>query len=172
MVLAIIAVGFIYSCVKKPTYPSTPLISYNNVFRYGKQTDPDSIEVAINFQDEEGDVGLDQSDTFGIFKNGNLWLVYYYDSGNVHPTIPPYYFCAWDSSSNPLPPFDTLKIGYRVPRVLPPNETSQPMKGIIYAKLKKPSIKLPVHRVIMYKIYMYDRAMHKSNTIKTPELIF
>jgi hypothetical protein len=159
----------IYSCVKKPTYPSTPLIAYSNFIRYGNVSDPDSVEVAITFQDEEGDIGLDQSDTSGIFKNGNLWLVYFYDSANAPY---PYHWCAWDSSSNPLPPFDTLKIAYRVPRVLPQNETTQPMKGTIYAKLKRPSIKLPGHKTIKYGVYLYDKAMHKSNYFETPALVF
>lgn len=171
VVLTSIAVGFIYSCVKKPTYSSTPLIKYNNVFRYGhNQSNPDSIEVAINFEDEEGDVGLEQSDTFGIFKNGNLFLVYYYDSANV-PS--PYHWLPYDATSPPLPPFDTTIIVFRVPPVLPPNETSQPMKGTIYAKLKKnPFIALPGHKIIKYKIYLYDKAMHKSNTIDTDPIIF
>ena len=156
----------LYSCVKKPTYPSTPAIQYKDFYRYGSYSNPDSVEVAVNFQDEEGDIGLEQGDTGGVFKYGNIWLIYFYDSANLGP------FAAWDSSHNPLPPFDTLKIAYRVPVVLPPNEASQPMKGTILVKLKKPSIKLPTHKKIKYKIYMYDKAMHKSNTVDSGPISF
>jgi hypothetical protein len=166
LIFAIFSGIFIYSCVKKPVYPSTPLIGYKDFIRYGPYSNPDSVEVAITFEDEEGDVGLDQSEATGFFRNGNLFLVYYYDSANTG------HFAAWDSSNNPLPPFDTLKIGYRVPRVLPPNDNSEPMKGIIYVKLKKPSIKLPSHKRIKYNIYMYDKAMHKSNTVDSGPLAF
>jgi len=171
MFIVVILSGiFLYSCVKKPTYSSTPIIKYNNFLRYGNPSDPDSVEVAIDFEDEEGDVGLEASEQTGFFQNGNLFLVYYYDSLNVPP---PYHWCAYDITSNGLPPFDTLIIGYRVPRVLPQNETSQPMKGTIYAKIKKnPIIVIPGHKIIKYKIYMYDKAMHKSNTIETPPLAF
>lgn len=166
LILGITAGTFFFSCVKKPTYSSTPIISYNNFLRYGPSTNPDSVEVAVNFEDEEGDIGIEQGDTNGILKYGNLWLVYFYDSANTG------HFAAWDSSHNPVPPFDTLKIAYRVPRTLPQNETSQPMKGVIYAKLKKPSIKLPTHKTIKYKIYLYDKAMHKSNTVDSGPLVF
>ena len=170
MIFAVFSGLFIYSCVKKPSYSSTPVISYNNFFRYGvNASDPDSIVLAINFQDEEGDIGLDQSDMNGVFKYGNLWLVYYYDSANVYP----YYWCPFDTSVGPLTPFDTLKIPFRVPVVLPQNETSQPMKGIIYAKLNRMIIRpLPSHKTIMYQIYLYDRAMHKSNVVLTPVYVF
>lgn len=158
---------FFYSCVKKPKYSSIPVIKYQDFLRYGKYSDPDSVEVAIAFEDEEGDVGFEASEATGIVKDGNLFLVYYYDSANTN------YFAAWDGTNNPMPPFDTLKIQYRVPPVLAQNEISQPMKGIIYAKLKRISIRpTSAHKTIKYKIYMYDKAMHKSNIVASDRISF
>lgn len=167
LILVILSWGFLYSCVKKPSYPSIPLIAYKTCLRFGANPlNPDSIKVAINFQDEEGDVGMDVSEAPAFLKNGNLFMTYFYDSANGH-------FAAWDSSNNPLPPFDTLKIDYLVPRVLPANETSQPMKGVIYVKLNKLSIRpFSSHKTIKYKICLYDKAMHKSNTIESDPLVF
>ena len=71
----------IYSCVKKPVYPSTPLIAFSNFIRYGvNPSDPDSVALSITFEDEEGDIGFAQSDTNGIFAKGNFFGILYYDS--------------------------------------------------------------------------------------------
>lgn len=152
------------SCIDKPIYPSEPVIEYKDFIRYGSDpSNPDSVDLVISFTDNEGDIGLEQADTFGIFKYGNLYMIYFYDSANTGNWV------AYDYTSNPLPPFDTLKIPYRVPPVLPDGEESEPMKGLIYVK-QKPFIK--VHDRIMYKVYMYDKASHKSNTVDSPPIEF
>ena len=162
----------IYSCVKKPVYPSTPLIAYSNVLRYGANpADPDPIKVAITFEDEEGDIGISQSDTSGVFKHGNIWLVYWYDSTNP-PNSYPYHWCPFDTTTaQQTHTLDSFKIALRVPVVLAQN-TTQPMKGIIYARLDRGSIHIPTHKIIKYGIYLYDRAMHKSNYVYTDPLVF
>ena len=167
LIFVVFSSAAIYSCVKKPSYPSTPLIGYNNFVRYGANpSDPDSVVLSITFEDEEGDIGLYQSDHTGIFASGNLFLVYYYDSLNAPP--PNYHWCAVDTSAGPTTPFDTLKIHYSVPPVLAQTDKPQPMKGIIYVKLNRGNIFRPGDKTIMYKVYMYDRAMHKSNVISAP----
>ena len=122
---------------------------------------PDSFEVVISFKDNEGDIGLAQEDLVGDFKSGNLFMTYFYDSNGT--------WAAWDSSNNPVPPFDTLKIAYPIPVVLPEGDNSEPMKGLIYAK-KAPFF--AVHDRIKFQIYMYDLARHKSNVVETPVLVF
>ena len=121
---------------------------------------PDSFEVVISFKDNEGDIGLAQEDLVGDFEKGNLFMIYFYDSAGI--------WLAWNNN-DPLPPFDTLKIVYPVPVVLPEGDDSEPMKGLIYAK-KAPFF--AVHERIKFKIYMYDLARHKSNVVETPALVF
>ncbi len=154
------------SCVHKPTYPSTPVISYKGFIRYGNPFNPDSVELAVSFTDNEGDIGLDQSDTFGIFKAGNIYMDYlFWDTTGTGPAHWSYYDT---SQPNPVP-FDTFKIAYRVPPVLPKGDPAEPMKGLIFVK-QKPFIK--VHDRIMYVVYLYDKAHHRSDTIHTPSIIF
>lgn len=48
----------ISSCVKKPVYPSEPVIAYSDFLHYGNFSNPDSVELAFTFTDNEGDEGL------------------------------------------------------------------------------------------------------------------
>ena len=95
-------------------------------------------------------------------------MVYFYDSLEQ--------WAAFDYTSPPLPPFDTLKIFYRVPPVLNEGEASEPMKGLIYVKQFKlqSTNNAPIfpHNKIKFTVYMYDKALHKSNTIDTPTIEF
>lgn len=152
----------ISSCVKKPKYSSTPDIAYTDFLRYGDPSDPDSVELVVSFTDNEGDIGLEQGDTNNsIFKLGNLFMVYFYDSAGV--------WAAFDPVQ--ATPFDTMIIPYRVPVALQEGDDSEPMKGLIYVKQKWP-FKWATHKKIMYKVHMYDKALHKSNTIETPAIEF
>ncbi len=153
------------SCIEKPVYPSTPVIAYENFLKYGNDPkNPDSVELVVSFTDNEGDIGLEQSDTVpAFFKSGNIWLVYFYDSANTG------IWAAYDNSPASPVPFDTFKFAYRVPPVLPPGDPSEPMKGFIYVK-QKPFVK--AHESIKYVVYLYDRALHRSDTIHTPKISF
>lgn len=155
------------SCIDKPTYPSTPVITYKDFIRYGNNpSDPDSVELVVSFTDNEGDIGLDQSDTFGIFKSGNIFMDYlFWDTSGPGPDHWSYY----DMSPADSIPFDTLKIAYRVPPVLPEGDPAEPMKGQIFVK-QKPFIK--VFDRIKYVVYLYDKVHNRSDTIHTPSIIF
>lgn len=157
-------IAAVASCIKKPTYPSTPVIAYKNFIRYGNPSDPDSVELVVSFTDNEGDIGLAKSDTFGIFKYGNIYMDYLFwdTTGTDH-------WSYYDTSQPDPVPFDTLKIGYRVPPVLPEGDPAEPMKGLISVK-QKPFIK--VYDKIMYVVYLYDQAHHRSDTIHTPPILF
>lgn len=155
------------SCVDKPKYPSTPEIEYRDFIRYGNNPlSPDSVEVVISFKDNEGDVGLAQNDLSGDFKNGNLWMIYFYDSNGT--------WAAYDATNSPVPPFDTLMTVFQVPVVLPEGDDNEPMQGLIYVKqiTKLGGVSLLSHEKIKYKIYLKDKARNKSNVIETPPLVF
>lgn len=158
ILLSIILFAGALSCVKKPVFPSEPVITYKDFIRYGDPGDPDSTELVLAFTDNEGDIGLDQSDLHGVFKDGNIFMEYYH----------------WDTTGTGHWAYDTLVIFYRAPVILAPGEDSEPIKGLIYVKQERP-VYLPVYdsgNKIRYNVYMYDRAMHKSNQITTPDIQF
>lgn len=120
----------------------------------------DSVELVVSFTDNEGDIGLEKADSTGIFKNGNFYMVEFWDSSGIWaPAFP----------SNTTTRLDTITYYYRVPLVLKEGEKSQPMKGLIYAKIK-PWIN--VFKKIKLDVYMYDEARNKSNRISTPAITF
>jgi hypothetical protein len=162
---SVIFLGFaLHSCIEKPVYPSTPVIAYKDFIRYGDPSDPDSVELVVSFTDNEGDIGLAQDDTFGIFSTGNIFMDYmYWDTTGVD------HWSYYDNTPADSIPFDTLKIAFRVPPVLPPGDPAEPMKGLIYVKQKAP---VNIFPKIKYVVYLYDKARHKSDTIHTPVILF
>lgn len=158
------------SCIDKPIYPSEPVIAYQDFIRYGSNPlSPDSVELVVSFTDNEGDIGLEQSDTSGIFKFGNLYMNYlFWDTTGVD------HWSYYDNSPADSIPFDTLKVAYRVPPVLPEGDPAEPMKGLIYVKMitKSGGVSLIVHNRIKYNVYIYDKALHKSNVTETTPLDF
>lgn len=162
---AVLAGIAITSCIKKPEYPSEPVIAYENFIRYGNDpSDPDSVEIVVSFTDNEGDIGLGQGDTSGVFKYGNIYATYHYwdTTGTPH-------WSTFDDLSTPQP--DSIYFSYRIPPILPEGDPDEPVKGYIYVK-QKPFLKDIGHTKIMYKVYMYDLAKHRSNTVETPALDF
>ena len=159
--LFILGVLTFSACREKPVYSSTPAITYQDFTKFGKPSDPDSVVLVIYFTDNEGDIGLAKQDTLDFFKSGNLWMTYFYDSMGR--------WAAWDTSAGINTKFDTFKIAYRIPPLLPKGDPSEPMKGLIYV-MQSPFIK--VHDTIMYSVTLYDKALHKSDTIHTPSIIF
>ena len=152
------------SCIHKPTYPTTPVIVYKDFIRYGDPSDPDSVELVVSFTDNEGDIGLDQDDTSGIFNKGNIYmdLLYWDTTGTGH-------WAYYDNTPpNPVP-FDTFRVAYRVPQVLPPGDPAEPMKGLIYVKQQYP---VHIFDKIQYVVYLYDKARHRSDTIHSPTILF
>lgn len=64
--LILIVVIWCSSCIESPNFPTTPkieLINYRFV-EVGDQNDPDSLQITIKFEDNEGDLGLDADETF------------------------------------------------------------------------------------------------------------
>jgi len=153
----------IFSCVKKPTYPSEPVIAYKDFLRYGDPSAPDSVELVVSFTDNEGDIGVDKSNPPPFFKDGNFFMVYFFwDTTGVDHWMP--------ADSIPwTPQIDTLVFNNFVPPVLSEGEKSQPMKGLIYVK-QSPFI-TPYNK-IRFEVYMYDKAKHISNRITTPAFTF
>jgi hypothetical protein len=162
LILIVFSGIFISSCVKKPEYPSEPVIAYKDFIRYGNPSSPDSVEIEITFTDNEGDIGLTQADMHGFFSKGNVCLYETdWDTTGVD------HWAVWD---NPVTPqVDTTFVYYPVPLVLPEGDPNEPVKGLIFIK-RTPFV--AIFPRIMYTIYMYDLARHKSNTIETPPIDF
>lgn len=154
-----ILIFILVSCFKKENFPSTPEISFKSFAILG-----DSARLEISFQDGEGDIGLDPSQTEAPYDinskyHYNLYLVYYEkkDVGGWQPGL--------DLNG------DTIVFRNRVR----PIYTGKPksIKGtlvytiepIFYNQLSADN------DTIKYKIQLIDRALNESEWIETDVII-
>lgn len=145
------------SCMKKEEYPDTPQIAFEGftlVFDTGKVARQGFL--TISFRDGDGDIGLTAGDTnFPYNRNGDYYYNYvirYYEKQQgtfvLVPLDPPY--------------------SARIPFLIP-GAYGRAIKGIIVDTL--PLNPQPVYDTIKLVFFIYDRALHKSNSDSTPPLI-
>ena len=113
-------------CLSAPDYSITPRIEPNSVKvmlkndRYGKR---DSIEIAINFQDGDGDLGLSSTDTADPYDYRNGTNRYY-----ENYFIQPYYK---NKSGVFVPLVSTITANGRYPRLTEVGARPGPIKGVL-----------------------------------------
>src|ERR1051325_709919 len=155
-----VAAFTVYSCRKDKSYPVEPHIEYMDFVKYSGH---DSAEFKIMFTDGDGDIGLDKGDTLAPFNKGskyfnNIYLVYQYkDSLGYH------YYTTPPVAPDTIP--DTLQFAYRIP-VITPFGQSKSLNGEIHVRLYAP---YAAHNNFRFKCYIYDRALHQSNIIDSPD---
>jgi len=112
--------------------------------------------LTISYQDGNGDIGLSDGDTLSPYqKSGsyyyNLVIIYYEKQKGIF------------KQTNPFFPLSA-----RIP-LLTPDDPNQPIKGTITDTLTlNPH---PVYDTIKFGVFIYDRALNKSNIVTTPEII-
>jgi hypothetical protein len=155
-----------YSCKKETTpAPAPPVISFASF----TTSDGDNAVLTFNFSDADGDIGLKQSDTSGVYALGTVgyydfYMRYYYldSTGN--------YVTFYSPIPNQPPSLaDSAISTYRIPFITD-NIKSKSLDGQIIINFStgyKPgnSAKLNNFRFVFW---MYDRALHKSNVVTTP----
>jgi len=158
-------IGFLLlcsACLKTENYSNTPLIGYKNFVAYGK----DSADFIFTFKDGDGDIGLQQSDTSGVFSISgayyyNCFMKYYYKQAKGR-------FSTYITPSNN----DTLVYKYRIPYITPVGQ-KKIVDGEVRVRLYAPYYVIeqtPPHTIISFEVFIYDRALNKSNVVLTPEI--
>jgi len=145
------------SCIEKEKYSNIPEIKYVSFVKIGNETGADAQGILkISFTDGDGDVGLDKSDTLGMFSRdsiyyNNFFIKYFEKQNGVITEIE-------------LP----FAMHSRIP-MLTPQGKNKALKGEIEIKL---FINNPVSQfdTILFEAFIVDRALNKSNTIITPEI--
>lgn len=158
-ILFVFAFAFFASCISTTTYPPIPVIEYKDFVKYGS----DSAHFIFSFKDGDGDIGFEQGDTLPPF---NPSSIYYFD------LYMKYYYKLPDGSFSVYVfpgTTDTLAFTFRIPNITPKGQ-NKVLDGSITTKLPKPYWKTP-HKVIKFEAFIFDKALHKSNVITTPEII-
>lgn len=151
-----IAMLLLAGCLKKITYPTTPVIKFGTFTRYVNAQGADSAaNIAITYTDGEGDIGLTQGDTIAPYVGTfyyNCFLEYYEKQNGIWvkpPINPPFY--------------------YRIPPLI--NGDGQAIEGTIGIRLSAPFFSPSAFDTIKFSIKIADRALHESNVVETPEIV-
>ena len=155
--LAIAVIAGFHSCIKNESFPDTPeieLVSFVKVYDTGAYAAKGIL--TINFRDGNGDIGLNPGDTLPPYEKGGN---YYYNFVIDYFEMQNGQFIKLDLD----PPFSA-----RIP-VLTPENPGKAIKGLISDTLTLNPF--PVFDTIKLEVYLYDRALNKSNVVSTSAII-
>ncbi len=161
IILFFIIAGFLFivsSCMKKEEYPVIPSIKFEN---FRKIQNDKGIDVKgildISFTDGDGDIGLSPTDTIAPY-DYNFFINYFEKRKGIFQKIN----------------FEGVSFNSRIPYIIPEGE-NKPVKGEIEDTLfinnRFDPEAYPDFDTIYFEAYILDRALNKSNTIKTPVII-
>jgi len=151
LLLCILAgLGF-YGCLKIHPISDVPAISFMSFTQYNC----DSAALTISFQDGNGDIGALPGDT-----NNNFYMCYQRDSAGT-------FVRRWNSNSN-----DSVVDKFCI-RNISPSGPPVKLTGQIRVVLNAPYWyqnlpTVPKDTLVRFRVFLYDRAGHKSNSIYTP----
>lgn len=158
-------------CLAEPTYSSTPEISFNDInltYRPSVNQSSDSVNIVINYQDGDGDLGLASTAT------GKAPYVRRYANN--------YFVQAFVKSTNgQFVPLSSLRRGFSADSVnayysrfdpIVADNRGAPIKGTLKWKaiFYRTQPFLPGEEV-RFQISVADQALHESNTITTNSII-
>ena len=143
-------------CRKEEKFSDVPFIEFVSLEPNTIGTSGTDVILTIRFQDGNGDIGLDESDTYFPFDTSS---VYYYNC-----------FVSYFEKRNgefvevELP--STLNM--RIPRLS--DEDSESISGELYLELFANNPFSP-YDTIRYELFIVDRVLNHSNTITTSEYV-
>ncbi len=166
IILILLVFVILFSCSKEKEYPVIPDIKYNQFFYNSSNEEGNLI---IGFTDGDGDIGLTSNHIFPPFDSTSIYHYNFYI--DIYEKINGIYkrFVVFNSSTQQN---DTIVFKYRIPFIEPVSANGS-LKGEFTTKINI-GLMLPfLHTdTLMFKAYIYDRALHKSNVINTPDFVF
>jgi hypothetical protein len=170
VILTLIAGIVTVSCRRIDEYPPEPAITFTEFEKIYNFTDSiyDRGILKFEYTDGDGDLGLEDSDTFPPF---NFEGEYYYNliidfwelQNGVETEVP---LTFYNSSTQE---FDTISLSARIP-LLVPKDTERPISGDIYDTLFIYNYNSEFD-TLFFKFYIVDRALNESNVEKTSYIV-
>ena len=154
------------SCSREQTYPVVPYLEFKD---FAVSSDYSQGLFTVKFTDGDGDVGLDDTDINPPFDTSN----YYYDNYFINVFVKKNgkydYFTVLNTQTQN---YDTILFKYRIARIAPVSSNGS-LKGeiqtVIDISLMAPYLKSDT---VIFKAFLYDRALHKSNVVQSNEIYF
>ncbi len=171
LLIPVIVLGvMLFSCRKIEKYPIEPVIKYDNfILLLNTQTGKTERGVlSISYTDGDGDLGLDPDDTLPPFDKGsdyyyNILIKYFEKQNGTFVEVP---LLSWNPEEQT---YDTITFNGRFPN-LTPIHGNKNIKGIIQDTMYVNN-PLSDFDTIKFKVSIYDRALHLSNEVETPEIV-
>jgi hypothetical protein len=142
------------ACKKLPTYPDIPALEYKSV-TFGEGDLGKTFTLTVSFTDGDGDIGYHESGNGPTYDDTSSQ---YYK--NFVVTMSYFINNTWRDTS--------LNFSTRIP-YLTPDGPHKALKASIDKTDDLPFFVSPTR--IRFTTFIYDRALHKSNTIVTPEFL-
>ena len=147
----------LWGCGHREVFPVEPHIEFVRLDKIDNGTGVDNqADLVIYFEDGDGDIGLDETDTDSIFAIGSEYyydfFIHYYEKQDG----------VWTEVELPTP------LHARLPHLS--ENVPEAIKGEITITTFINNYLSP-YDTIMLSCYLVDRALHVSNTITTPEII-
>jgi hypothetical protein len=156
-ILAVFSFLFI-ACSKDIDYPIEPVIEFKDFKKIANdfQVDDKGI-LTIGFTDGDGDIGLETWDTLPPYNFAspyyyNIYIDYYEKKNGVFELVE-------------LPLTNNARIPYVSADLL-----EKGIRGDIEIELYINNVLSP-YDTVKFSVFIYDRALHQSNTIETPEIV-
>jgi hypothetical protein len=169
-ILSILAVLAVISCRRIEEFPPEPVITFMEFEKIFNATDSiyDRGILKFEFTDGDGDLGLAKSDTFPPFNPGSKYyynlIIDYYEVRNGVET--PVYLTFYNAVTEE---FDTVYLSARIP-LLTPRGSNKSLSGDIHDTIFIYNYNSDFDTLFL-EFYIVDRALHESNTERTPYIV-
>lgn len=169
-ILPALAILAAISCKRLEEYPIEPVISFLEFERIFNETDSiyDRGILKFEFTDGDGDIGLEDRDTFPPFNPESKYyynlIIDYYEVRNGVETYVPLTFYNSETEE-----YDTVYLSARVP-LLTPKGINKAISGDIYDTVFIYNY-FSDFDTLFLKFKLVDRALHESNTEVTHYIV-
>jgi hypothetical protein len=164
------------SCLNEPSYPDTPEISFESIrlqrFAVPNSTVPiDSVYITINFQDGDGDLGLNSVEAqTAPYGSKDVAAVNYINTAFIKNTNRGGQFDSARSIITYLPKRDLYSLFDHLSPTT--DNRKSPLRGTL-TRAYGFYLTLPYQpeQELRFRVSIYDRALHHSNEIETSSVI-
>ena len=163
-IVFISSIVFITGCQNEVIYPIIPAIEFKDYkIDKGFWGRDSALKLTITYTDGDGDLGLSQFQLLPPYDSGSI---YYY---NMYVYYFEYFEGKWNQVTVNDFSTDTIRFKYRFPN-LTPNSDNKAIKGEIEYTIT--NLYPRKSNTIMFRIYIYDRALHQSNIVETDVIYY
>ncbi len=170
ILFSIVITVVVGSCRKLETFPIEPEITFVDfVLLMNTQTGiTERGVIKFNYTDGDGDLGLRSKDTLPPFHSSgdyyyNMIIRYFEQQNGEFVEVP---IVVWNNETQQ---YDTLTFNSRFPWLTPIGGNLN-IKGLFQDTVYVYN-PLSDYDTIMFKVSIYDRALHLSNEIETPPIV-